>query len=269
MRRKLIPLQTASSEHFTDKDIYVLERGTIYEVPAIPVEMLEHIKTHPGHFYIGATSVLLPPHLLPSLSILIKKFHQLRDFLMNTDPELASELSFASQILHWDGSSLFCGRCGQAQEWHASELAKHCPSCESSNYPQIQPVAIVLVHRGKELLLAKGPEPRKHHSCIAGFIELGETAEQTVAREVLEETGIKIQNVKYFGSQAWPFPNNLMLAFTAEWKSGEIQVDPQELSEAKWFTPENPPPLLPPPISIARQMIDSIWGATASGLELR
>ena len=106
----------------------------------------------------------------------------------------------------------------------------------TNKYNNPAPVVIVRVHRNQELLLVKGLAPKKHHTCVAGYIEAGETAEQACAREVLEETGIQIKNIKYHSSQHWPHPNQLMLAFTAEYASGIIQIDKMELTDANWFS---------------------------------
>ena len=125
---------------------------------------------------------------------------------------------------------------------------------------------LCLFKRGEELLLARGLAPRKHHSCLAGFVEAGESVEDTIHREIMEEVNIEVENVHYFGSQPWPFPSNLMLGYIADYKSGDIRVDETEITDAKWFTKDNPPEVLPPPISIARQMIDSIWNQSITTL---
>jgi len=123
-------------------------------------------------------------------------------------------------------------------------------------FPHVAPVILALISRGDELLLARSPHFAPGlYSILAGFIEPGETAEQTVAREVQEEVGIQIKNIQYYGSQPWPFPSNLMIGFTAEYASGEIQIDPIEIEDAKWFNINNLPPL-PTPISLSRRMID-------------
>jgi NAD+ diphosphatase len=120
----------------------------------------------------------------------------------------------------------------------------------------LNPAAIVLVYRADELLLARAPQfPQGMYSTLAGFVEPGETVEQTVAREVWEEVGIEVKNIDYFGSQPWPFPNSLMVAFTAEWAGGEIQTEPLEIEDAGWYTVDRLPQL-PPKLSIARAMID-------------
>lgn len=187
------------------------------------------------------------------------QYRPLREMLDEMAPEVATNLSIGASLLNWDSVTQKCGVCGGGTEFSQTELAKTCTDCKETFYPRIQPVAIVLVRRGNELLLARGLAPRKHHSCLAGFVEVGETVEAGAHREVKEEVGIEIENLKYFSSQSWPFPFNLMLAFIADYKSGEIKIDKKELTDARWFTKQNPPEYLPPKISIARQMIDSVW----------
>ena len=129
---------------------------------------------------------------------------------------------------------------------------------EQETYHVIEPVSIVLIKKGTDLLLAKGLPPKTYHSCVAGHVESNETAEECAHREVMEEVGVEIENLKYFGSQAWPHPNKLMIAFIADYKSGEIKIDPAEITHAAWFTKDNPPEL-PSENSISRRMIDSVW----------
>jgi NAD+ diphosphatase len=136
-----------------------------------------------------------------------------------------------------------------------------CPSCSLLAYPRLAPAVIVLISRtvgGRaEVLLGRGRNfPRPMYSCLAGFVEPGETLEQAVIREVGEEVGVTIGNVRYQSSQPWPFPHSLMLGFTADWLSGDIVIDESEIADARWFTTDAMP-LIPPPLSIARKLIDS------------
>jgi NAD+ diphosphatase len=137
------------------------------------------------------------------------------------------------------------------------ERAKKCPLCGLVNYPRIAPAVIVLVTRGDEVLLARANNfPAAFYSTLAGFVEPGETLEEAVRREVGEEVGITLDNIKYFGSQPWPYPHSLMIGFTADYAGGDIQVDGRELSDAAWFTRDNMPQI-PPKLSIARSLIES------------
>lgn len=160
-------------------------------------------------------------------------------------------------IVEWDVTHRFCGRCGTPTELVSGERARRCPVDKAPFYPRIAPAIIVLVTRGDTMLLGRNatfPEPM--FSTLAGFVDPGESLEQCVAREVKEEVGIDIHRIRYFGSQPWPYGRSLMVGFTAEYAGGDIVVDPKEISEAHWFSPDNLP-RIPPRLSIARQLIDS------------
>lgn len=163
-----------------------------------------------------------------------------------------SELAFAmisraKQLFQWQKDHQFCGRCGQATEIAGHEHAARCKSCDLTQYPRVSPCIIVLVTRGDEVLLAQNIRAKKTgmYSTLAGFIEAGESAEQALYREVLEETGIQVKNAVYRNSQTWPFPHQLMLGFTAEYDSGEIVLQDDELLDAGWWSlddlPKHPP----------------------------
>jgi len=161
----------------------------------------------------------------------------------------------ALQILQWDKNHQFCGRCGSPLKSSLVDRAKVCEQCHLSHYPRISPCMIVLIKRGKEVLLARSPHFQPGvYSALAGFMEPGESIEETVHREVYEEVGIKIKNLHYRFSQPWPFSASLMLGFTAEHLAGEIVIDGIEIEDAGWFTLENLP-ALPSHISIARKLI--------------
>ena len=160
----------------------------------------------------------------------------------------------AVQLLHWDHTHQYCGRCGARTETKAGEHAKTCPACGLLSYPRISPAVICAITRGDQILLARRPA-MKYFSVIAGFVEPGETLEACLRREIREEVGIEIKNTGYFGSQSWPFPHSLMVAFTAEYAGGEIIADGMEIEEAGWYKAKNLPPL-PPPVSIANRLIN-------------
>ncbi|MBI1395385.1 MAG: NAD(+) diphosphatase [Betaproteobacteria bacterium] len=163
----------------------------------------------------------------------------------------------AVQIVDWDRSHRYCGRCGTPTERREGERARVCPACGQTHYPRLAPVAMALVRRGRELLLARSPHfPPGMFSALAGFVEPGESIEECLVREVREEVGVEVENLRYFSSQPWPFPHSLMIAFHCDYVSGEIVPQPGEIEAADWFTPERLPPALPHRLSIARRLID-------------
>ena len=162
----------------------------------------------------------------------------------------------AVQIVDWDRNHQYCGRCGHKTEPLPGERAKKCPACGLLNYPRLSPAVITAVLKGDKILLSHYAAFRGNmHTIIAGFVEPGETLEECVKREIAEEVSIRVKNIEYFGSQPWPFPNSLMIGFTAEYESGEIAVDGKEISEAGWYSADDLPEL-PPEMSIAREIIN-------------
>lgn len=162
----------------------------------------------------------------------------------------------AVQIVTWDKTHQYCGSCGTHTETIQGERAKRCPKCGLVNYPRISPAVITAILKDNKILLAHNSGFKGNmHSLIAGFLEPGETLEECVEREIMEEVGIKVKNIKYFGSQPWPFPNSIMIGYIADYASGEILVDGDEITEAGWFGVENLPEL-PSKVSIARKIID-------------
>ena len=163
----------------------------------------------------------------------------------------------AVQLVDWDRNHRYCGRCGAATEPAPGERARGCPACGLLAFPRLAPAVIVLVERADgAALLARGRNfPVPMYSCIAGFVEPGETLEEAVEREVLEEVGVEVGNMRYVSSQPWPFPHSLMIGFEASWVSGEIDIDEGEIVDAGWYTPDELP-MIPPAMSIARTLID-------------
>jgi NAD+ diphosphatase len=183
-------------------------------------------------------------------------FEGLRALYGRLDEDLFGIAGRAVQIIDWDRTHRFCGRCGTPLRTKSTERAKECPQCGLLHFPRLAPAIIVLVERGKELLLARS----RHfmpgmYSVLAGFVEPGESLENAVVREVKEEVGIDVNDIKYFGSQPWPFPHSLMIGFTATYAGGEITIDDTEIEEAGWFTIDSLP-RIPGKISIARKLID-------------
>ena len=164
----------------------------------------------------------------------------------------------AIQILNWDRCHQYCGACATPTKLKDNERARECPSCGLVSYPRLAPAVMVLVRREQQLLLARSPHfPPGMYSALAGFVDPGESLEQTIVREVQEEVGLRVTNLRYFASQPWPFPHALMIAFTADYLDGQITPDPTEIEDAQWFE-LNALPRLPSTISISRRLIDSV-----------
>jgi NAD+ diphosphatase len=162
----------------------------------------------------------------------------------------------ALQIVSWDQTNQYCGRCGAGTQLLKGERAKKCPRCGLITYPRLSPAVITAVIKDDRILLARRAGTRAPmFSVLAGFVEPGETLEDCLRREVFEEVGIKVHNLRYFSSQPWPYPNSLMIGFTAEYESGEIKVDGLEVSEARWYAASDLPSV-PPQFTIARDLID-------------
>jgi NAD+ diphosphatase len=189
----------------------------------------------------------------------------LRDAFGLLDPDVAALSGRAFQILDWDRNQQFCSRCGTATVQRADERSRSCPGCRYTTYPPVSPAIMVLVTDGSRrvLLGRKSIWPPGRYSALAGFVEPGEMLEETVARETREEVGVEVKNIRYFGSQPWPFPHSLMIAFTAEYAGGALKPDGAEIEEARWFDVDELPKL-PPSISISRRLIDTISAELAA-----
>jgi len=215
---------------------------------------LEILARHPlGFFCEQAVELRLirEPLKLPG-----GQWQGLRTLMQQSDGATFQMLSFAEQVAHWHAEHQFCGRCGHKTRQVAGQRCMRCPACGFESYPRISPSMIVLVTRGNEILLARSPRfVPGVYSTLAGFAEPGESIEQCVAREVREEVALEITQLRYLGSQSWPFPHSLMLGFHAQYLSGEISIQADELEDARWFAVDKLPPL-PMPQSIARQLIE-------------
>ena len=160
-----------------------------------------------------------------------------------------------AELLYWDQQTCYCGVCGAPTAWK-TEISKQCTGCAKEWWPSPAVATIVRIERGEEILLVHARNFRgNYYGLVAGFVETGETLEQCVEREVLEETGIHIRNIRYYGSQPWPYPCGLMVGFTASYESGEIQLQKEELGKGGWFSRENMPEI-PAKGSIARELIE-------------
>lgn len=211
----------------------------------------------------GAAAIELPEPFAPPDGMHLRGLRSLYGALAEETFALAGR---AFQLVEWGRNARFCGRCGAPTQRSERDFALACSACGRLHFPRISPAVIVQVTREPdEILLGRSLRaPPGCYSVLAGFVEPGESLEQTVAREIREEVGLEVADVRYFGSQPWPFPDSLMVAFTARYASGELTADPAELSDAGWFTAAGLPPV-PPGLSIARALIDDF--VVRSGLD--
>ncbi len=193
------------------------------------------------------------------------RFAGARTLVGALDPRAFARFARARMLVDWQRTHRFCGRCGAATAPAPDEHAVQCPRCALRSYPRISPVVIVRVTRGDEILLASPLRaPRTMHTILAGFVEAGESLEDAVAREIAEEVGLAVDELAYAGSQPWPFPHALMVAFTARHAAGEIAANPAELRDAGWYR-AGALPELPPHGSIARALIEDFRATRAAG----
>ena len=179
-----------------------------------------------------------------------------REALVRTAPPVRHLLLRGKAMLEWVHRRQCCGVCGATLKNSEQEEARVCPECGTQFFPKISPAVIVGVRRGDEILLAHNRRFRENvYSFIAGFVEPGESAEAAVERELAEEVGVRVRNIRYWGSQSWPFPDSLMLGFWADYAGGEIRPDGEEIETAGFYRRDNLPPV-PRPGSIARRMIE-------------
>jgi NAD+ diphosphatase len=193
------------------------------------------------------------------------RFRDLRALFGTASETLYALAGRAVQLMDWDRTHQFCGACGERTEPQRGERARRCPRCELLFFPRIAPAVIVQVTRGDEILLARSPHfPPGFMSVPAGFVEPGETLEEAVVREIEEETGIVVGDVRYFASQPWPFPNSLMLGFTARYAGGDLKVDGKEIEAADWFRADAMPPYFKGRISISGWLIEDFLAKRGS-----
>ncbi len=250
---------------FQENKLLVYEESSGVRLPC-PVDFGELGLTLSSEHYLGhlddrpCYAVEVSEGTIPPAGM---TFEGLRQVYGRLDEDLFWIAARAVQIVDWDRTHQFCGRCGTQLRTKITERAKECPKCGLLHFPRLAPAIIVLVERGNELLLARS----RHfmvgmYSVLAGFVEPGESLEEAVVREVREEVGISVQDIQYFGSQPWPFPHSLMIGFTATYAGGEISLEDSEIEDAGWFRAENLP-RIPGKISIARKLID--WFLTKQG----
>jgi NAD+ diphosphatase len=229
--------------------VHIPMARTIEELGIRPTRT-QYLGTFEGHPCYSAEA---PPEAADPEGL---SFIGLRALYGSMDEDLFYLAGRAVQIVDWDRNHQFCGTCGSRTVSSETERSKLCPQCGNTCYPRISPAVITAILKDNQILLAHARHFQGNmYSIIAGFVEPGETLEDCVKREIQEEVGIKVKNIRYFGSQQWPFPNSLMIGFFADYESGEIKVDGEEIEVADWFDADNLPHI-PSEISIARKMID-------------
>ncbi|QGU94535.1 NAD(+) diphosphatase [Clostridium bovifaecis] len=243
---------------FHNDELLIKEKdGNIVIPNAIDVQALGICLSNLDLLTIKDTTDFLFGELHISLTEIAEfKFYKLRVLITAIDNPTFNLAAKAFHLLKWDNTYKYCSKCGTLVEDKKDERAKICPKCGLISYPRISPAIITAVTKNDKLLLAHNANfPKGTYSVIAGFAEPGETFEDCVAREVFEEVGVHVKNIRYFGSQPWPFPDSLMVAFTCEYASGEIKVDGIEIDDASFYGAEDLP-TLPLGGSIARRLID-------------
>ena len=239
---------------FQQQQLLVDQHFQLPQVEALASDLL----LNPGDQVIARD--LLPDEPIPEGLQLVP----IRQLLQFWNVQQFEQASRAVQLLEWRRNHKFCSHCGTPTEAHAVEYAMVCPACHYRQYPRVQPCVITVITRGEdEILLAKNARNTKSqmYGLIAGFVEVGETLEEAVRRETLEEVGLKLKNIQYLASQPWPFPSNLMIAFKAEYAGGELQLQEEEISDAKFFKFDQLPEI-PFKGSIAHAMIMHVTQGT-------
>ena len=243
---------------FWRRELLVTDDKLIPPVHEIDAHSIEAVRTQ----YLGQLgdrpcySAELKADFVPPSGFLTQDLRMLFGSLDEVTHALAGR---AVQIMEWDRTHQYCGVCGQPTELSKTDRSRICPECQIPMYPRLAPAMIVAVERGDEILLGRSNNfPPGIFSVLAGFVEPGESAEEAVIREVYEETRIVVQNVRYFGSQAWPFPNSLMLGFTAEYLSGEVDTSyDSEMESADFFHVNQLPQTFPGNISISQWLLNA------------
>lgn len=244
---------------FQGDSLLVLQRGSEVTVPCL-TDFDESGLTPLRRHYLGKLDTTycfaaeVPEEVAPPSGM---AFQGLREIYGRIEEDLFWIAARAIQIVEWDKTHQYCGRCGVPMTPRSLERAKECPKCGLLHFPRLAPAIIVLIERGDQVLLARSRRfGTGMYSVLAGFVEPGESLEETVLREIREEVGVTVKDIRYFGSQPWPFPHSLMVGFTAKYASGEISIDETEIEDAGWFTVSTLPSI-PGKISIARKLIDS------------
>ncbi|MCD6046031.1 MAG: nudC [Gammaproteobacteria bacterium] len=259
---------TPQKLYYCNDSVLLEKEGPRYRIPAFseaPLWLEAHQIIHTLGMYEGVAIDVVEvtgPTELPHPYTWLA----LRPALEALYPRSFNLLARAHQVLSWDKNHRYCGRCGAETKVNGKSFERQCASCQLLFYPRISPSIIVLIRKDDKILLARKADfPRNVYGLIAGFVEAGETLEETVHREVYEEVGLRVKNLQYFDSQPWPFPDSLMIAFTADYAGGEIELRDGELEAAAWYKADNLPGLPGSSISIARKLIDNFAADKSNG----
>lgn len=246
---------------FSDDRLLIQLKRDLDDTPPIPFDIkLEALDLQTAHRHYLGTLDGAPCYAAKvhkdSIAPEGMLFRGIRGLFGQLPEDLVGLAGRANQIVRWDEAHQFCGRCGGAMESNQDERAKTCPVCNLINYPRISPAIIVAVTQEDRVLLARSSRfPTRFYSVLAGFVEPGESLEECVIREVKEEVGIDVKDIRYFGSQPWPFPDSLMVGFTATYGGGELILDEKEIMDAGWFSKDELPEV-PGKFSIAGLLIN-------------
>ena len=228
---------------------------------AIPHDLSNVVDLHPWQQQIKFTA----PSGIVCIAVKLEspvckdgyKMMGLRETFEVLDSECYALAGKARELLYWNDNSQYCGMCGCPMKFHTN-ISKRCTNCGKEVWPALATAIIVAITRGEEILLVQSKNFRGDYmGLVAGFVETGESLEEAVKRETLEETGISIKNIQYAGSQAWPYPSGLMIGYTAEYESGSLQIQRSELNKGGWYSLRNLP-AIPGKVSLARQLIDQV-----------
>jgi len=254
----LTPPENAFWFLFRKQRFLVIEEGESTRIPQTPDLEKTNLSADGQHFFGMLNGQPCYVSGLGSDEVIPEAFSamDLRQVFRRFETDDVQAAGLAGHLLEWHRNHQYCSRCGKPNEDKEDERAKICPECGLINYPRLSTAIIVAVVRDGKILLGHSTRfPGDFYSVLAGFVEPGETLEDCVRREVFEEVRVSVKNISYFGSQPWPFPDSLMVGFTAEYAGGEIKEDGVEISHADWFPPDRLP-RIPPRISIARKLID-------------